>query len=82
MPHSIWTDDELNNVEITHTKYETMVDSFAYFSVFVLRTGWDISTGYTFGRKLGWIKFGETNWVKRITFLETVAGVPGMMFAM
>ena len=59
-----------------------MADWLAYGSVLTLRTLWDLTSGYTTGRKLKLHKFNENNWLLRLTYLETVAGVPGMMFAM
>merc|ERR1712154_183411 len=42
----------------------------------------DLSTGYLLGRTLGLFKFSHRKWLLRVVFLETVAGVPGMMFGM
>lgn len=45
-----------------------------------MRTLWDIFSGYTWGK---WFKtLDEKKWLTRIIFLETVAGVPGMIAAM
>jgi hypothetical protein len=82
MPHAIWTEEECRNVEITHTPPVRIPDYLAYLSVQALRLSWDLSTGYLLGKKLGLIKFGYHNWLLRIVYLETVAGVPGMMFGM
>ena len=40
-----------------------------------MRSGFDILSGYTFGTWRG--RLDEKQWIKRIIFLETVAGVPG-----
>merc|ERR1712087_314870 len=52
------------------------------FSVFVMRTVWDLTTGYLSGRRIRLHRFTSRMWLLRIVFLETVAGVPGMMFGM
>ncbi|KAK0053254.1 alternative oxidase mitochondrial [Biomphalaria pfeifferi] len=76
MPHPIWSEDQLHNVEITHKVPEGIIDKLAYKTVQILRTAFDLFSGF---------KHGETNekkWINRICFLETVAGVPGMVAAM
>lgn len=82
LPHPIWTEEQLETVKITHKKPQRLADYMAYISVGLLRTGWDLSTGYLFGRRLRLFKFSSRMWLLRVTFLETVAGVPGMMFGM
>jgi len=82
LPHNIWTKEQLESVEITHKKPERVPDYLAYLTVSLMRFGWDLSTGYLLGRKLGLFKFSYRKWLLRVVFLETVAGVPGMMFGM
>ncbi|KAK7446071.1 hypothetical protein BaRGS_00040295 [Batillaria attramentaria] len=48
----------------------------AFMTVKMLRGGFDIFSGFKVGDR------NEKKWVKRIIFLETVAGVPGMVAAM
>lgn len=43
--HPVWTEEELNAVEITHTKPEKIVDYIAYFAVQALRFSWDMTSG-------------------------------------
>lgn len=76
LPHPIWSEEEMKSVEITHRPPKDFVDKYAYFSVQLLRFGFDFMSGYLFGR------MNEQKWLIRIIFLETVAGVPGMMGAM
>uniref|UniRef100_A0A6B2LG20 Alternative oxidase n=1 Tax=Arcella intermedia TaxID=1963864 RepID=A0A6B2LG20_9EUKA len=76
MPHPIWSDEDIKSIKETHVEPEKFVDKYAYFSVKLLRTGFDLLSGYHFG------EMTETKWLLRIIFLETVAGVPGMMGAM
>uniref|UniRef100_A0A2P2IG48 Alternative oxidase n=1 Tax=Hirondellea gigas TaxID=1518452 RepID=A0A2P2IG48_9CRUS len=76
MTHPIWTTEELNSVEITHRPCEKLSDYIAYGSVSLLRFNFDLFSGYFFGT------MDESKWLTRICFLETVAGVPGMVAAM
>lgn len=47
----------------------------AYYSVKMLRTVFDVFSGYSWGKMFDTLD--EKKWLKRIIFLETVAGVPG-----
>ncbi|XP_069120427.1 alternative oxidase, mitochondrial-like [Argopecten irradians] len=76
LPHPIWSKDELENVEVTHKPPEGIVDKMAFYSVKLMRKSFDILTRFNFGERT------ERKWVLRICFLETVAGVPGMVAAM
>lgn len=76
LPHPIWSDQTVKAVEITHVRPAKIVDKLAYAGVKTLRTGFDLLSGYS----LGFVD--EKVWVNRIIFLETVAGVPGLVGAM
>ncbi|KAK6181327.1 hypothetical protein SNE40_009206 [Patella caerulea] len=76
LPHPIWTKEQLVNVKITSKQPEGKVDKMAYYSVQGIRKGFDICSGFVFGER------NEKKWLNRICFLETVAGVPGMVAAM
>lgn len=76
LPHPIWTEEELQNVKITHKPPEGFVDKAAFYTVKTMRTAFDIVSGFSWGER------NEYKWLKRIIFLETVAGVPGMVAAM
>lgn len=80
MAHPIWSQEELEGVEITHTPPKTWVDKAAYFAVRLLRLQFDIFSGYSWGKRFGTLD--EKKWLTRIIFLETIAGVPGMIAAM
>nr|XP_039255749.1 alternative oxidase, mitochondrial-like isoform X1 [Styela clava] len=80
LPHPVWSTEELESVRITHKPPVTRVDKLAYFTVSTLRKGFDLFSGYTWGKYRGTLH--EKQWLKRIIFLETVAGVPGMVGAM
>lgn len=76
MPHPIWSEHDMNSVEIIHTEAATKVDKLAYGSVQFLRIAFDVFSLYKIG------KMTENKWLNRIIMLETVAGVPGMIAAM
>lgn len=52
------------------------LDHVSYYSIQTVRTTFDLITGYHPDR------MNREKWLTRIVFLETVAGVPGMMGAM
>uniref|UniRef100_A0A0B6ZZS3 Alternative oxidase n=2 Tax=Arion vulgaris TaxID=1028688 RepID=A0A0B6ZZS3_9EUPU len=76
LPHPIWTEEQLHNVKVTHKQPEGFVDKMAYGTVKLFRGGFDVFSGFIFGQR------NERKWLNRICFLETVAGVPGMVAAM
>ncbi|XP_053408785.1 uncharacterized protein LOC123561865 [Mercenaria mercenaria] len=76
LPHPIWSEDELHKVEITHKLPKGFVDMAAFFTVKTVRRGFDVVSGFSRGER------NEYKWLTRIIFLETVAGVPGMVAAM
>lgn len=80
LPHTIWSDKELTGVEITHVPLEKTIDRVAYTAVQSMRTAFDFFSGYMIKKRLGTLDEGL--WVRRIIFLETVAGVPGMIGGM
>ena len=93
LPHPVWSDEELNSVQITHTLRNLLIRYYvtthsltliyscylllqaAYYSVQLLRTGFDVFSGYAWGKRFGTLD--EKKWLSRIIYLETVAGVPG-----
>ncbi|XP_062519366.1 uncharacterized protein LOC134194459 isoform X2 [Corticium candelabrum] len=75
-PHPIWSAEDVHSVKVTHTEPKTSSDKLAYWSVQLLRFNFDLFSGFKFGKR------HEGKWLNRIIFLETVAGVPGMVAAM
>merc|ERR1712079_551418 len=60
-------------------------DKLAYLIVRTMRLVWDVTTGYSIAQLPGIrrvFKFSHNMLLLRVVFLETVAGVPGMMFGM
>lgn len=76
MPHPVWSQEDVVNVQITHEKPEKFVDKLAYRSVQALRGVFDTLSLYHF------VELDENRWLNRIIMLETIAGVPGMIGAM
>jgi hypothetical protein len=75
-PHPIWNMKDAEKVEITHVPPKTLKDNFAWFLVRILRLGFDLFSGYQKG------KMTENLYIRRCLFLETIAGVPGMVGGM
>ncbi|KAJ3188058.1 inducible alternative oxidase 2 [Irineochytrium annulatum] len=76
--HPIYTKEELTAVEVTHKKIGGVRDAIAYACVRTMRFAFDSATNYS--DKVGVMT--ERQWLNRICFLETVAGVPGMVAGM
>ncbi|KAJ3154832.1 hypothetical protein HDU86_004532 [Geranomyces michiganensis] len=74
-PRPIYTPQELAGVKVTHRELTGPRDRVAYALVRLMRWGFDTSTRYS--DETG--KMTEKQWLDRIVFLETVAGVPGMV---
>ena len=72
-PHPIWNLKDAENVEVTHFQPKTVRDKLAYYTMKLLRTTFDIVSGYRPG------KMNESLYLKRCIFLETFAGVPGFI---
>jgi hypothetical protein len=81
-PHTIWTEEDCEKVCETHKKATRFPDYLAYGTVFLFRNSWDLCTGYLFARRMGLFGFSPRMWLFRLVFLETMAGVPGMMLGM
>jgi hypothetical protein len=76
MPHPVYKSNEIEIVERTHKKPLNFRDYWALFSVKSIRFLFDTMTNYN-ERKMS-----EEQWLNRAIFLETIAGVPGMVGAM
>jgi hypothetical protein len=72
----------MEEIEIAHRPTKTFSDTIALGAVRFLRTCMDLATGYkpyVEGQKL---TMTERKWLIRFIFLESVAGVPGMVGGM
>jgi len=72
----VYTFEELNSVKIVHVDPPGFSDKLAYYVMKMMRVTFDFVTGYN--RR----KFKKEDYLNRILFLETVAGVPGMVGGM
>ncbi|CAF1583479.1 unnamed protein product [Rotaria sp. Silwood1] len=90
MHHQIYTEKDLNNIKITHKKFESWHDRVAYGAVRTLRFFFDTFTGYMHPSKSDFKQetqhsyktMTEQQWLRRFIFLESIAGVPGMVSGM
>ncbi|KKK27292.1 hypothetical protein ARAM_001935 [Aspergillus rambellii] len=84
--HPIYAEEEMQRVVVGHREAQNWADWVALGSVRVLRWGMDLVTGYRHPApgKEHEAKFQmtEKKWLTRFVFLETVAGVPGMVGGM
>jgi hypothetical protein len=72
-PHQVWELKDAEKVEITHFTPETIRDKAAFLMMKGLRKSFDFFTRYKPGQ------MNEARYLRRCIFLETVAGVPGMI---
>ncbi|KAL0064691.1 inducible alternative oxidase 2 [Marasmius tenuissimus] len=91
--HPVYTPEELKAVEVLHREATCFSDRAAASLVKLSRWGYDFFTGYRHKkippgsemtlaelRKEGYL-LDDKAWLSRILFLETIAGVPGMVAA-
>ncbi|TFY78481.1 hypothetical protein EWM64_g5530 [Hericium alpestre] len=91
--HPVYTPEELKAVDVLHRDAKTLSDKLAVNFCKLLRFGFDVVSGYKHkpippGSKLslkelreGGYIMDEHAWLNRILFLESIAGVPGMVAA-
>ena len=82
----------MNTIKIAHRDAKTWQDKTAMLLMRTARWCMDRATGYTENSafvdengkiaKKGWLVMNEQKWLTRIVFLESIAGVPGMVAAM
>lgn len=73
-----YKEHQINTVVVTHREAQTRADKAALIAVNILRWGLDMVTGYK--HKQG--AMTEEKYMIRNVFLESVAGVPGMVAGM
>ncbi|KAI0056560.1 AOX, alternative oxidase mitochondrial precursor [Artomyces pyxidatus] len=89
--HPVYSPEELKAVEVLHRDAKTFKDKLAVSVVRIARWGFDLVSGYKHKeippgstmtleelRKGGYV-MTEHQWLNRILFLESIAGVPGMV---
>ncbi|KAF7197499.1 Alternative oxidase, mitochondrial [Pseudocercospora fuligena] len=77
-PHPVYTEDQMKSVVVSHRNAKTWSDYMALGAIRTLRWGMDFATGY----KKGEGQMTERKYMIRNIFLESVAGVPGMVAGM
>lgn len=80
-PHPNTTEDQLKSIQVAHREPKTWSDRAAYNMVRILRWGTDLATGYRHDPTKPYV-MSPKKWLVRFIFLETVAGVPGMVAGM
>ncbi|KAL1639012.1 inducible alternative oxidase 2 [Diplodia intermedia] len=78
--HPFYTHEQMNAVKIAHREAKTWSDWTALAMTRVLRWGLDLASGYKHA-KHGERTMTERKYMIRNVFLESVAGVPGMVAA-
>lgn len=77
---SKWTKEDLQHVTKKHREPADLVDKAAFYSVRALRFNFDLFSMYRVKATTGSMR--ERDWIRRVIFLETIAGVPGMVAGM
>ena len=88
-----YTEEQMKNIKIAHREAKSWQDKFAVGLMRLARWGLDTATGYSektgrvdengvYTRPKGWLVMNERKWLTRIVFLESIAGVPGMVGGM
>lgn len=92
-PHPVYSYDEMEGVVVAHREAKTRSDKVALLAVKVLRWGLDFATGYKHEKAVALNEkdpeaarkkyaMTEEKYMIRNVFLESVAGVPGMVAGM
>lgn len=89
-----YTEEQMNAISVAHRECKNWADRVALTMVKLLRWGTDTATGYRHAKeavkravdpdakqKPDWFAMTERKWLIRFLFLESVAGVPGMVAA-
>ena len=83
---SRYNEAQMKSIQIAHRDATDWSDRFALGTVRVFRWGMDVVTGYKHpkpGQTLpARFQMTEKKWLNRFVFLESVAGVPGMVGGM
>jgi len=76
MAHPVYSKQDIEAVKIYHHNPENLQDKIAFGLVKLMRGSFDTISRYNPQT------MNERDWLNRIVFLETVAGVPGMIGGM
>lgn len=89
--HPVYSEEKMEQIQVAHREARNWSDKVAMGLMRVARWGMDTATGYAEEAKPGspvehqsWRKrpMDERKWLVRIVFLESIAGVPGMVGGM
>jgi ubiquinol oxidase len=78
----VYTEEQMNAVTVAHRDAKTWSDKVALTAVKVLRWGLDKATGYKHEKPGQEFAMTARKYMIRNVFLESVAGVPGMVAGM
>ena len=83
-PNNRYTQEQIMSVQIAHRNAKCLPDKLALGTVRFLRWGMDFVTGYRANpvSASNPNPMTEKKWITRFIFLESVAGVPGMVAGM
>lgn len=89
-PHPIYSEEQMTSVAVAHREAKTWPDYVALGAVKFLRWGLDFVTGYKHDKEVAKSQItgqkpfamNERKYMIRNVFLESVAGVPGMVGGM
>ncbi|KAF8469002.1 alternative oxidase-domain-containing protein [Kalaharituber pfeilii] len=89
-PHPVYTEKQMNDIKIAHRETKNWSDWIALSAVRILRWSFDRATGYKHDKEVrdaaypAKQRFAMTpeKWLIRFIFLESIAGVPGMVGGM
>lgn len=92
-PHPVYTEEQMRQVVVAHREAKNTADRLALTAVKILRWGMDLASGYRHEKAVDLNekdpeaarkKYGmtEEKYMIRNIFLESVAGVPGMVAGM
>jgi len=81
LTHPVYSQEHLERLkEQTHRPTATVSDKVAFAAIQSVRFGFDLVSGYFWKARLN--RMSEEDYLRRIIFLETLAGVPGMVAGM
>lgn len=84
--HPIYTKEQMENLVIRHREAKTWSDKVALAAIRTMRTCFDLATGYRHPKPgqedLPRFEMTPEKWYQRFLFLESIAGVPGMVGGM
>ncbi|AOW04778.1 YALI0E00814p [Yarrowia lipolytica CLIB122] len=84
--HPVYTKEQMDALEVNHRKTETFSDRVALRAILLMRIIFDLCTGYKHPKEgeahLPKFRMTTRQWLDRFLFLESIAGVPGMVAGM